>query len=105
MYRENIYGVMERTGEKITALVVSKNSGLKGYAWKVMKEAGLDLSAAPGTGPNQVSVGGLTILLRRGEDIPQIVQEQFKRGRLVAGLTGDDLLDEYRLRDPSNTLK
>ena len=105
MYRENIYGVMEKTGERITTLVVPKNTGLKGYAWKVLSEAGVDLSVAPMTGPNQLSVGDLTVLLRRGEDIPQIVQEQFERGRLVVGLTGDDLLDEYRLANSSNTLK
>ena len=43
MYRENIYDVMEATGEKISTLVIPKNSGLKGYAWKVLREAGLKL--------------------------------------------------------------
>lgn len=32
MCRENIYEIIESTGEKITTLLVPKNSGLKGYA-------------------------------------------------------------------------
>ncbi|HIJ18569.1 TPA: hypothetical protein HA372_02675 [Candidatus Woesearchaeota archaeon] len=46
MYRENIYGILEGTKEKISAIIVPKNSGLKGYAWKVLKEAGLDIGQA-----------------------------------------------------------
>ena len=105
MYRENIYEVAERTGEKISTLVVPKNTGLKGYAWKVLKEAGLDLDEATEAKPNQLNLKGLTLLLRRGEDIPQIVEDEFRNGRVVLGLTGDDLFDEYKLRKPSNTLR
>ena len=37
---------MEKTGENIRTIVVPKNTGLKGYAWKALKEAGLDLEQA-----------------------------------------------------------
>ena len=105
MYRENIYDVMNGTGEKISALVVAKNNGLKGYVWKVMKEAGLDLEKAEEIGKDQLKAGGLAILLRRGEDVPQIVVDEFAKGNIVLGLTGDDLYDEYRFRNPENQLK
>jgi len=105
MYRENIYDVVKGTGENVSTLVIPKNSGLKGYAWKVMEEAGLKLKSAEEIGKNKLKVGDLTILLRRGEDIPQIVVDEFARGKLVLGLTGDDLYDEYRLRNPENPLR
>ena len=105
MYCENIYNIIKATGEKIYTLVVPKNNGLKGYAWKVMKEAGLNLAKAQESGKNRLKIGDLTILLRRGEDIPQIVVDEFERGNIILGLTGDDLYDEYRFRNPQNTLR
>ena len=105
MYRENIYEVIETIGKKISTLVVPKNTGLKGYAWKVLKEAGLDLENFQIVADAELRAKDLTVLLRRGEDIPQIVMDEFRQGRIVLGLTGDDLLDEFRLRQPDNTLK
>ena len=105
MYRENIYGILEGTKEKISAIIVPKNSGLKGYAWKVLKEAGLDIGQAERTGKDSARIGGLEVLFQRGEDIPKIVMDEFRMGRVALGGTGDDLYDEFRLRDPSNTLK
>lgn len=105
MYRENIYEVMEATAEKVSTLVIPTNTGLKGYAWKVLKEAGLDLDKAQQSNKIALRLGNLTLLLRRGEDIPQVVMDEFGLGNLVLGVTGDDLVDEYRLRNPKNTLK
>ena len=108
MYRENIYSVIESvesTSGKISALIVPKNSGLKGYGWKVLEEAGLDLGRAEQTGKDSARLGGLDILFQRGEDIPKIVMDEFRLGRVALGVTGDDLYDEFRLRDPTNTLK
>ncbi|MBS3114448.1 hypothetical protein J4448_05085 [Candidatus Woesearchaeota archaeon] len=107
MYRENIYDVIKATGERVTTLVIPKNTGLKGYAWQVLKEAGLDLGNAKQIDKATLKVGDIdiTLLLRRGEDIPQIVMDEFRLGNIVLGVTGDDLLDEYRLRNPENTLK
>src|SRR3989338_8127967 len=105
MYRENIYEIIEGAGEKISALAVPKNNALKGYAWQVLKETGLDLDKSEEIDKNRLKVGGLAVLLRRGEDIPQIVVDEFNRGRIVLGVTGDDLYDEYRYRNPQNPLK
>ncbi len=105
MYRENIYDVLRMNGEQIDTLIVPKNTGLKGYVWKVLKEAGLDLYEAEQIGEGKLKAKGLTLLLRRGEDIPRIVMDEFRQGRLVMGLTGDDLLDEYKLKDTGNTLR
>lgn len=105
MYRENIYDVIKQTGENISTIVIPKNNGLKGYAWKVLKEAGLDLEKAEVVGKNELKAGDLAILLRRGEDIPQIVVDEFEKGNLVLGLTGDDLYDEYRFRNPQSPLR
>ena len=105
MYRENIFEVLKATGEDMKVLVIPKNTGLKGYGWEVLKEAGLRLDEAVPLDKSTLSVDGITLWLRRGEDIPQIVQNEFKNGKIVAGFTGDDLFDEYRLRNPRNTLK
>ena len=105
IYRENIYEVIEGTRERITTLVVPKNTGLNSYAWKVLGEAGLTVNKAREIGQNKLKVGNLTLLVRRGEDIPQIVMDEHRRGVVVLGLTGDDLFDEYQLRNPKNPLK
>ena len=105
MYRESIYEIIESTGEKITTLLAPKNSGLKGYAWKTLREAGLDLDRAVEVADNRLKVGDLTLLLRRGEDIPKEVFEFFQNGELMLGVTGDDLFDEFQLRQPESGLQ
>ena len=105
MYRENIYEVMESIKEKESVLVIPKNTGLKGYAWKTLRETGLDLDDARVVGDGKLRLKGLTLLLRRGEDIPRVVMDEFRQGRIALGLTGDDLFDEFRSRQPGNTLK
>jgi len=106
MYRENIYDVIESTREIITTLIVPKNSGLKGYAWKVLKEAGLNLDDAEEVAENKLRVGDLNIILKRGEDIPQLVMDYATSlNQVVLGLTGDDLYDEFRFRVPQNPLR
>ena len=105
MYHENIYRIIEATGKQINTIIIPKNTGLKGYAWKVLKKAGLNLEEAQKVSRTELRLGDLRLWLRRGEDIPQIVQDEKERGNAVLGVTGDDLYDEYRLRDPENTLK
>jgi len=106
MYRENIYDVMNATGEKISTLVIPKNTGLRGYAWKVLKEAGLKLDDAKQVGKNKLKLGDLTLVLKRGEDIPQLVMDYLTRNsEVVLGVTGDDLYDEFRFRVSQNPLK
>ena len=114
MYRENIYEVISGTGEKVNTLVVSTNRRLKAYTWKVLREAGLAIDDAVQVAEDQLRVnqkdryrlrGGLNLLLRRGEDIPQIVVDYAKKGEVALGITGDDLYDEYRLKNPKNPLR
>lgn len=105
VHKENFYDVIAGTGHPITALVIPKNTGLKGYAWKVLVEAGLPVDKAQEIGRNQLRIDDLTLLLRRGEDIPQIVVDESRMGNVVLGLTGDDLYDEFRLRNPQNPLR
>lgn len=105
MYRENVYEIIGSIGENVTTLVVPKNSGLKGYAWKVLKEAGLKLEDAEQMRDNKLKLGDLTLILKRGEDIPQLVMDYATtKGEVVLGLTGNDLFDEFRLRVPQNPL-
>jgi len=106
MYQENIYEVIENTGENVSTLVIPKNTGLKGYAWKVLKQAGLDLNEAVEVVEDTLRVGDLTLIQKRGEDIPQLVVDYAtRRGEAVLGITGDDLYDEFRLRFPDNPLR
>ena len=105
MYQEDIRDIIEQTGEKITTLVIPKNSGLKGYAWKVLKEAGLKLDDAEEIAKNRLHLDDLTLVLKRGEDIPQFVVDYANKGEVVLGVTGDDLFDEFRLKNPDNPLK
>ena len=104
MYREDFYDVLKSTGEKIEAVVVPKNTGLKGYAWRTLKEAGFDLEKAKKLSDSELKLKGVPIWLRRGEDIPRIVEAQKRNSRYVLGVTGDDLFDEYRLNVPANEL-
>ncbi len=105
MFRENIYDVIKKTGENVSALVIPKNSGLRGYAEEVLKDAGLDLKKARLVSKNKLRLDDLTIILKRGEDIPQTVVDAARRGEFVLGITGDDLYDEYRLREPGSILQ
>lgn len=105
MYRENIYDVMSGTGHRISKLIIPKNTGLKGYAWEVLREAGLKLDDAQEVARNKLRLNDLGIILKRGEDIPQLVMDYAERGEVVIGVTGDDLFDEYRLGNPNHRLK
>lgn len=102
MYRERIVQFYP-LGQGV--LVIPKNPGLKGYAWKVLKEAGLEPSKWDKTVDTIVQDNWLTVLLRRGEDIPQVVLDENEMGRIAIGLTGDDLFDEYRMRKSKHGLR
>jgi len=104
MYREDFYDVLKSTGEKIEAVVVPKNTGLKGYAWRALEEAGFDLEKAKKVSESELRLKGVPVWLRRGEDISRIVEAQKRNNRFVVGVTGDDLFDEYRLNVPANGL-
>jgi len=105
VYRENINDVISATGERISTLIVPTNRRLKAYTWKVLGEAGLNLDEATQTAEDTLQVGGLKLVLRRGERIPEAVTDYAKKGEVVLGITGDDLYDEFRLQNPNNILK
>lgn len=50
--------------------------------------------------------GEAEVLTYRGEDIPQVIEDMYFGNRVKAlGITGDDLFDEYCLRNPGSALK
>ena len=105
MYRENIYDVINATGERVSALLVPINRRLKAYTWKVLGEAGLKMDEAKQIAEDTLEVGGLKLVLRRGENIPQAIVEFARKGEVVLGITGDDLYDENRLQRPNSILR
>ena len=105
MYRENIYDVINATGERVSALLVPINRRLKAYTWKVLGEAGLKMDEAKQIAEDTLEVGGLKLVLRRGENIPQAIVEFARKGEVVLGITGDELYDEKRLQRPNSILR
>lgn len=86
MFRENMLQFM-KPGEK--TLFWPKNSGLSDYVWQLIQEIG-------GSKPQEV---GIKLREVRGEDIPQLVLDSITSDELAYGLTGDDLFDEFMLRN------
>jgi ATP phosphoribosyltransferase len=74
----------------IIFIVSPKNSGLKEYKNKALKE--LDLN------PEQ-------ILDVRGEDVPYWILELQKNNKKAIGLIGEDLFKEFCLKQPQNNLE
>ena len=100
MYRENIFQFMKE-GEKI--LFIPKNGGLNDYVINMLPGIGINVDLelkkrARGDVAGEIKQDDTTIVLARGEDIPQRVQEYNGQGKLAYGLTGDDLFDEFVLR-------
>ncbi len=84
MYREPISNFMKE-GEK--TLFVPKNGGLNAYVKAMLPEIGVD------------KLKDLEIVQARGEDIPKRVYEYVEREKQAYGLTGDDLFDEWKLKE------
>ena len=100
MIRENILQFMS-SGNK--SLFIPKNGGLFNYVIGMLPEIGLDieysvLDKIRSEKVGSIELNGLEILLARGEDIPQRVQDGLRSGKETYGLTGDDLFDEWRLQ-------
>ena len=82
---------LNRAGKGMAELIiVPSNNSLIGYANQALK-----LLEAPKDSK---------IIKSRGEDIPLIVEEFFKRGIKVMGMTGKDLLKEYKLSNEDSRL-
>jgi len=74
----------------VELIIIPSNNSLVSYA-----DAALKLLKAP---------KDTKIIKSRGEDIPLIVEEFFKRGIKVVGMTGKDLLKEYKLSNENTKL-
>lgn len=105
MYRENVYNVIGRTGERVSTILIPENTRIRDYTWKVLKEAGLDMAGAEPIAEDALKTREFTFKLMRGEKIPEAITEYARKGEVVFGITGDDLMDEYRFRNPNNILK
>lgn len=105
MYRENIYNVIGRSGERVSTILIPENSRLRAYTWEVLKEAGLKMDGATAIAEDALRTKEFTFRQVRGEKIPEAITEYARNGEVVFGITGDDLLDEYRFRNPNNILK
>jgi ATP phosphoribosyltransferase len=74
----------------IVFIVTPKNSGLKEYKQKALQYLGT---------PNN------KIIEVRGEDVPYWIIEFKKNNKKAIGFTGEDLFNEFCLRQPENKLK
>ncbi|MEK6949854.1 MAG: hypothetical protein AABX34_06535 [Nanoarchaeota archaeon] len=74
----------------VELIIVPNNNSLVSYV-----DVALGLLEAP---------NGSRIIKSRGEDIPLIVEEFFRKGIKVIGMTGKDLLKEYKLSNNNTRL-
>lgn len=94
MYRENIGRFIR---EDDTTLFLPKNGGLYNYVIGMLPEIGVDKDRGVVRDDNGVE-RKVRIELVRGTDIPRRVMDCIGLGRPAFGLTGDDLYDEFELR-------
>ena len=81
-----------KIGKENKYLFIPKNSGLQRYVEQSINEF--------------ILPDGIKILKRRGEDIPKLMDILYREeGVKSIGLTGDDLYDEYRYKNPKNNLE
>ena len=92
-YRESVCDIAKRTGRMPEALLVPKNGALAEYTDDILFQSGMNMKDP------WLSLAGY-----RGEDIPKIVEQSFLGGEFMLGITGDDLFDEYILRNPNSLL-
>lgn len=85
--------IMQRERIDFRKLLVPKNGGLDQDWWKRLGITARSL--------DRYVDSGIEIERYRGEDIPSVCDDFTDRGIPVAGITGDDLFDEYRLRNPA----
>jgi phosphoribosyl-ATP pyrophosphohydrolase len=89
--------LMKQENTKYQKLLIPKNGGLSQDWWQSL---GVSQIAS-----DRYVDNGIEVERYRGEDIPLLCEDFTQRGIPVAGLTGDDLYDEYRLRNPDTGLR
>ncbi len=87
-------------------VLIPKNGGLKDIVGETMKEMGMDYLSFRKIDRNNYEGDGMRVMVYRGEDIPKIVEDYYFDRKIKAlGFTGDDLFDEYRLRNPGSIVE
>ncbi len=87
-------------------LLIPKNGGLKGVVSTTLKDMGVDYLNFDRIDRDRYKVENLEVYLYRGEDIPKLVEELYFEKKVKAiGFTGDDLYDEYMLRNPKSVVQ
>jgi phosphoribosyl-ATP pyrophosphohydrolase len=87
-------------------LLIPKNGGLRGIVSRTLGEMGVGYLSYEKVDRDRYKSGNLEVYLYRGEDIPEIIEDLYFGKRIKAiGFTGDDLYDEYRLRNPGTIVQ
>lgn len=94
--------IMGREEINIEKLLIPSNSGLRGANPDPFKALGIEVRDADIYFDKAL---GVEVRKKRGEDIPGICDLYTKMGIAAFGVTGDDLLDEYKLRNPGTKLR
>ncbi len=94
--------LMQREGVKFEKVLIPSNSGLSTITPDVFRAWGLEKSDADRYYDENL---GVEVIQYRGEDIPDRCDEFTRKGIPVVGMTGDDLFDEYKLRNPGSRLR
>jgi len=87
-------------------IIVPKNGGLKDVVSRTLKEMGVDYLKSKKVDRDNYKSGGLTVSVYRAEDIPQVIEDLYFDKKIKAlGFIGDDLFDEYKLRNSRTILQ
>ena len=87
-------------------VLVPKNRGLMNdFVKNELVELGINIDFED-MKKNEYKNGGLTIYRYRGEDIPKLVDDFYLiKGKKVMGISGDDLFDEYQIKNPNSLVE
>lgn len=99
MFKPTIENIISKY-DMSNKILMPKNSGLQ----KILFPAfGFDLNSFEQISKEEYTNGKLIINLCRGEDVSSLVEQYFMTtGEKVIGITGDDLFDESKLRNPNS---
>lgn len=87
-------------------ILIPKNSGLKDIVSNTLKETGVNYLNFKKIDRDSYKCGDLSVLVYRAEDIPNILEDLYFDKKVKAmGFIGDDLFDEYKLRNSGTILQ
>jgi ATP phosphoribosyltransferase len=99
---QSLTELIEENQGKLT-LFIPKNNRLGIQALRLINKI-RSLGPAVRLNDTTLMFGGLIALLRRGEDIPKRIERLYEKGEFSYGITGEDLFEEYLLRNPKSKL-